>query len=94
MTARQLTLDPPPAPSLRTPETYRAISVTAKEQKNPALRGKTALDAYTATPNPPRWIRCHPEDAAAIDEVVDGVLVLATGKARNTYLLGPIDTLY
>lgn len=90
--AVQLPLDKP----TRTPrkETYRGISVTARECKNPALRGKVALDAYTGTPRPPRYLICHPDDAAAIGAEVDGVLVVATGKARNTYLLGPIDTIY
>ncbi len=89
MTAQQLSLAAPPA--ARRDPIYRAISVTAKDQKDPTLRGRKALQAYSGKPSPPAWIICHPEMAAAIGAEVDGVMVMATGKARDVFLLGPIE---
>lgn len=87
--AKQLALEPPPV--TRRDPTYRAIVVTAKDERDPALRGRKALQTYTGKPKPPAWIICHPEMAAAIGAEVDGVMVMATGKARDVFLLGPIE---
>jgi len=81
----------PPSPPRRTTDTYRAITVTAKDEKNPARRGHLALKTYTGTPKPPRWIICHRDDAAAIGAEIEGVPVIATGKAPGLFLLGPLD---
>lgn len=90
--AKQLSLEPPPV--TRRDPTYRAIVVTAKDCKEASQRGRVALQTYTGKPKPPAWIRCHPANAAAIGAVVDGVIVIADGTARDLFLLGPIDTSY
>lgn len=88
--AKQLPLTPP-SPPRRTTEVYRAITVTAKDERNPAKRGHLALKTYTGTPKPPRWIICHSSQAAAIGAEIEGVLVIGTGVAKDLFLLGPLE---
>lgn len=91
MTAKQLALEPPPPPTPRKEATYRMVRVTASDCNDASQRGRVALQTYTGKPKPPAWIICHAEDAAAIGAEIEGVPVIATGKARDLVPLGPID---
>lgn len=78
MTAEQLTLEPPPAPTPRTTQTYFVYRVTPKDERTASKRAHRALGMYTARfLHTPREIRCHAANAAEIGDTVMGVPVVA-----------------
>jgi len=89
MTPKQLPLAPP-SPPRRTTDTYRAITVTAKDEETYFVyrvtpkdertarnRAHRALGLYTGRfLHTPREIMCHAKNAAEIGSEVMGVQVL------------------